>query len=236
MTEAKWLAATDPRPMLEFLRSKTSGRKLRLFAAAACRLSVQLNLWPDGERALDVAERFADGAANGHELAVAQTRVWLDTSHFGSSALAQATYYDPEGAALSAALVLADDAGRRAVADALAAAPNCDPDVRVPDAAQAAAFAMLAELLREVIGNPFAALLIAPAWLAWQGGALRKLAQAVYNQRRLPSGELDLFRLRVLADALEDAGCADAELLGHLRGPGPHVRGCWAVDLVLGKG
>jgi hypothetical protein len=37
------------------------------------------------------------------------------------------------------------------------------------------------------------------------------------------------------ADALEDAGCTDADLLGHLHGPWPHVRGCWAVDLVLGK-
>jgi hypothetical protein len=42
-------------------------------------------------------------------------------------------------------------------------------------------------------------------------------------------------RIPLLADALEDAGCTDAELLGHLRGPGPHVRGCWAVDVVLGK-
>ncbi len=235
MTEAKWLAATDPRPMLEFLRSKTSGRKLRLFAAAACRLLARPILLPDGERAVDVAERFADGAANAHELAVAQRRVRLDTSHFGRFALVQATHYDAQDAALSAALELADDAGRRAVADALAAAPNCDPDVRVPDAAQAVAFALLAGLLREVIGNPFAALLIAPAWLAWQGGDMRKLALAVYNQRHLPSGELDLFRLRVLADALEDAGCADAELLLHLRGPGPHVRGCWALDLILSR-
>ncbi len=39
----------------------------------------------------------------------------------------------------------------------------------------------------------------------------------------------------VLADALEDAGCADADILAHCRGHGPHVRGCWVVDLVLGK-
>jgi len=42
--------------------------------------------------------------------------------------------------------------------------------------------------------------------------------------------------LPVLADALEEAGCTDADLLGHLRGPGPHVRGCWVLDLLLGKG
>jgi hypothetical protein len=63
-----------------------------------------------------------------------------------------------------------------------------------------------------------------------------KLARAAYEERRLPSGELDLARLAVLADALEDAGCADAELLGHLRGTGPHVRGCHVLDAILGKG
>jgi hypothetical protein len=56
-----------------------------------------------------------------------------------------------------------------------------------------------------------------------------------YEERQLPEGTLDSARLAVLADTLEDAGCTHAELLGHLRGPGPHVRGCWAVDLVMGK-
>jgi hypothetical protein len=61
------------------------------------------------------------------------------------------------------------------------------------------------------------------------------LAEAAYAERTLPPGTLDPARLALLADALEDAGCTDGELLGHLRGPGPHVRGCWALDLVLGK-
>jgi hypothetical protein len=61
------------------------------------------------------------------------------------------------------------------------------------------------------------------------------LARAAYWYRLLPSGHLDPARLAVLADDLEDAGCTDPDLLGHLRGPGPHVRGCWAVDLLLGK-
>ncbi len=67
------------------------------------------------------------------------------------------------------------------------------------------------------------------AWLAWNGGTVRTLARAIFAG--------DAFdRLPTLADALEDAGCADAELIEHLRGPGPHVRGCWAVNLLLGKG
>ena len=61
------------------------------------------------------------------------------------------------------------------------------------------------------------------------------MAQAIYDERELPSGHLDAARLAVLADMLEEAGCTDPELLGHLRGPGPHVLGCWALDAVLGK-
>jgi hypothetical protein len=84
-------------------------------------------------------------------------------------------------------------------------------------------------LLRDLIGNPFRPVpTIDPAWLAWNGGAVRKMAQAIYDGRRFAD-------LPVLADALEDAGCADAAILGHCRGPGVHVRGCWVVDLLLGK-
>jgi hypothetical protein len=66
--------------------------------------------------------------------------------------------------------------------------------------------------------------------------AVVKLAQATYDNCLLPSGLLDSTRLGVLADALEEAGCDNPDILSHLRGPGPHTRGCWVVDLVLGKG
>ena len=61
------------------------------------------------------------------------------------------------------------------------------------------------------------------------------LARSAYDDRALRRGELQADRLAVLADALEDAGCTEQDVLGHLRGPGPHVRGCWALDLILGK-
>jgi hypothetical protein len=61
------------------------------------------------------------------------------------------------------------------------------------------------------------------------------LAQSAYDYRIMPSGELDPARLAVLSDALEEAGCDDADILNHLRAAGPHVRGCWALDLLLGK-
>jgi hypothetical protein len=86
-------------------------------------------------------------------------------------------------------------------------------------------------LLREVFGPPFRPVPVAPAW---QTRIVVQLAQAAYDERQLPSGHLDPARLAVLADALEAAG-ATGEIVAHLWGPGPHVRGCWAVDLTLGK-
>jgi hypothetical protein len=67
-----------------------------------------------------------------------------------------------------------------------------------------------------------------PAWLVWNGGGVLGLAREVRRKKAF-----DL--LPVLADALEDAGCTDAALLGRLRGGGPHKRGCWVIDLLLGK-
>ncbi|MBN9521356.1 hypothetical protein J0H58_23015 [bacterium] len=64
---------------------------------------------------------------------------------------------------------------------------------------------------------------------SWRTEAAVALARGMYESR-------DFAPMPVLADALDDAGCADADILAHCRGPGPHVRGCWVVDLVLGKG
>jgi hypothetical protein len=89
--------------------------------------------------------------------------------------------------------------------------------------------------LRCIFGNPFRPVCISPVVVAWNDAAVARLAQAAYEKRNLPEGTLDNGLLAVLADALEEAGCTDADILGHLRGPGPHVRGCWPVDLCLGK-
>ncbi len=74
---------------------------------------------------------------------------------------------------------------------------------------------------------------MASSLLEWNGGLVPRLAEIAYQERLLPSGHLDPARLAVLSDALEEAGCTDAEILSHLRSRGPHVRGCWALDLVL---
>jgi hypothetical protein len=88
--------------------------------------------------------------------------------------------------------------------------------------------AAVCELIRELFGNPFRPVTVEPAWLRWRDGLVEHMARDIDDGRRY--GDLP-----ILADALEDAGCADADLLAHLRGPGPHLRGCWALDLLLGK-
>jgi hypothetical protein len=85
-----------------------------------------------------------------------------------------------------------------------------------------------AQLLREVFGNPFHPVTVDRACLAWNGGAVVKVAEVIYEERRF--GDLS-----ILADALEDAGCTEPDILAHCRSSGPHVRGCWAVDRLLGK-
>jgi hypothetical protein len=86
----------------------------------------------------------------------------------------------------------------------------------------------LCGVIREVLGNPFHPVAVDPAWLTHGDGAVRKVALTVYAESAFD-------QLPVLADALEDAGCADGVLLSHLRSPVPHARGCWALDALLGK-
>ncbi len=80
-------------------------------------------------------------------------------------------------------------------------------------------------LLRDVFGNPFRPVMLRSSWLT---STVKDLSAAIYGDRAFD-------RLPLLADALEDADCTNADILAHCRGPGPHVRGCWVVDLLLGK-
>jgi len=80
----------------------------------------------------------------------------------------------------------------------------------------------------EIFGNPFLPVTVEPSWLAWNGGTITKLAQAINSERTFD-------RLPILADALEDAGCTNHNILQHCRQSGKHGNGCWVVDLILCK-
>ncbi len=239
MTETEWDACADPTSMLRFLRGRASDRKLRLFAAACCR-----PLWPlltDGRsrRAVEVAERYADEQATEEDLrfaAVGAEDVADDLAASSATAGQQA-----EASAAFAALNVAASAERAAdycAANAGSAIYHAATADGAPSAAQNrnAERAAQSRLLLEIFGNPFRVPpRIDPAWLKWNSSTVKKLAEAAYEHRSLPEGTLDQARLAVLADALEEAGCADSDILSHCRGPVPHVRGCWCVDLILGK-
>jgi hypothetical protein len=231
VTEHEWDGCTDPEKMLEFLRAsgRASDRKVRLFAVACCREIWQVLGDGRSRRAVEVAEASAEGLVGEAELHTAWTaaREVSDTS--------QAEVWQRMAARAAAATVSGPGWGA-----ASAAANEASRAGALAGSGRATAFQEgrrhLGTLLRDVFGPlPFRPVAVDPAWLAWHGGAAGKLAQAVYDERELPSGHLDAARLAVLADMLEEAGCSDPNLLGHLRGPGPHVRGCWAVDLLTGR-
>jgi hypothetical protein len=215
MTEPEWLECPSPAQMLEFLRHEAycrrrpqpSRRKLRLFACACCRRA-----WPslgdDGRRAVEVAERYADRRATRAELALAL-----------------------------AAVKAGARTGNAGLAAARAASLRGSPDEAAPQAALAgdvrrwgAECAAQAGLVRDVFGNPFRpAPALPPAWASWGGGAIPELARTIYESRAFE-------RLPALADDLEEAGCANAAVLNHCRqAAAEHVRGCWVLDLLLGK-
>jgi hypothetical protein len=218
MTESEWLACTDPSAILSFLvdSDNANERKFRLFACACVR-----RLWhrfSDGERrAVEVSERYADGLANGLE---------LDAAGGDNALLRQGREADPDWnwrAVLAAIRIAADVLNCKGSGD--------ERGVRVRE--QTTQAGLLRDCFGTVAFRPLPA--IQSVWLAWNDGFIPRFAEAAYEERCLPEGTLDPTRLAVLADALEDAGCTDAAILDHLRGPGPHVRGCWALDLVLGK-
>ena len=155
-------------------------------------------------------------------------RVWHLFTDERSHAAVEATERHADGTASREEMEAAWDAAEAAGAGGL------DSHLPVYAALRGAdEIAAKCHLLRDIFGPlPFRPVQPDPAW---QTPQVVVLAQAAYEEREMPHGTLDPTRLAVLADALEDTGCDQADLLAHLRGPGLHVRGCWVVDLILGK-
>lgn len=220
MTEAEWLACEDPMPMLEFLHGKGSDRKLRLFACACVR-----RIWPllhdaRSKASVEVAERFADGQATEDERLAA-----CDAAERAFLAIAPSEndidYWTAATAAQTPNYALGFFAAEGASRDVLSAIGNSP---KWPSSARDELRVHVA-LVRDISGNPFRPAAFVPEW---RTKTVIALAQAMYDSR-------DFSAMPILADALQDVGCDNADILNHCRGLGPHVRGCSVVDLVLGR-
>ena len=231
VTEAEWLVCTDPAAMLNYLRDWASDRKLRLFAVACCRRFWRKLQDKRSKQAVAVSECYADGMADKKELASARSgAVAANNDAVGWDAVTRTRQKDWDAPTFIAWCTAREMIGAAAT-ELMRAYWHLGWQKRDPANDQA----RQTKLLHDIFGNLFRPVTIPPAVLAWHDSTVVRLAQAAYDDRHLPSGTLDNGRLAVLADALEEAGCTDTEILGHLRGPGPHVRGCWPVDLCLGK-
>jgi hypothetical protein len=218
MTESEWNHCTDSFGMLRFLtgKSKASDRKLRLFACACARDLLAHN--PEVHCTDDL------GGKEGFEAAILRAEAATDGKGPPLPPYSFTTIWVEHPSAKRAANVVF----------------GADPDIglllRKPAEAAQDFLVEPGLWLRDIFGSlPFREVHIDPRWLAWNDGTVRRLATDIYEDRALPQGTLDSARLAVLADALEESGCSDEEILGRLRGPGPHVRGCFALDMLLGK-
>jgi hypothetical protein len=213
MTESEWLACADPTHMLEYLRGTSSDRKLRLLACACYRRLWHVLTDLYGRWLVERTEQWADDQIDPEDLLTlqAEERLLMLALDFEGSAPMAAVFAILESAA---------DAAAQSVAWTTRGASDQLGGSEPAESASA--------LVRDIFGNPFHPCHANPGWRRWQDGAVVHRAQVIYDERRFQD-------LPFLADALEEAGCIDPDILGHCRRPGEHVRGCWVVDLILGK-
>jgi hypothetical protein len=236
MTEQEWLECTDPQKMLDYLhehgatKPKSGQRRFRLFACACCRYVWHL-LPEAAKEAVSAAEAYADGKINNTQRKAAFAKL---------QAIYQAVTFadrpDPLEQATTGMAVWAVHAPHLHQIASQTAKQACVVAERELSGGRLVPFGEAsqnvqryqASMLRDIFGNPFRPVFIDPAWLTWHDSLIVSMAQKMYESR-------DFADMPVLADALEEAGCTDQDILGYCRSGGEHVCGCWVVDLVLGK-
>jgi hypothetical protein len=229
MEETLWmeaLAASDPSLLLEYLQTEASERKRRLFAAGCCRrvfrfIPLECKRWKGDPaeyfQAVEKVEKYADGLATQNDL-----RNTGRSGDFACDAVLVAAARDEWADALTTVSTWVS----------AAVVPPKEPYLIPWDAntgsigpSQFAEQAAHCDLIRCIFGNPFRPVAFDSRWRSETAVAL---SSAIYSERAFD-------RLPILADALEEAGCDHPDILTHCREPGPHARGCWVVDGVLGK-
>jgi hypothetical protein len=242
MTEAEWLAATDPTPMLDFLRGKVSDRKSLLFDVARCRVLWHLLTDERNREVVVTLERLVDGPESldglGENVAfrnarrgarAARVELWQAAKAKMEEARGEVSRSVREAYTIAAAAEVADFAGfvgnMNYWIDLYQGGVYEEQSTRLRRDVAEEVCSGRSDLIRDIFGNPFRPVSVDPAWLT---STVVALASGIYAERAFN-------RLPILADALQDAGCDNEDVLHHCRGTAPHVRGCWVVDLVLGK-
>jgi hypothetical protein len=206
----------------------------------------------ENRQAVVVVENFADGAASEVDLSEAMMAAFQSSSHltnrapspFGQSDLFgfrrdySVNPATPQAFAAGASLALSQIATRLPPNQSEVIAARCvagsvaysgitkgERSQKAWHKFEAEEFRYQAAILRDIMGGVFRPVAIDPRWLT---STVTSLAAGIYAERAFD-------RMPILADALEDAGCDNSDVLTHCRGDGPHVRGCWVVDLLLGK-
>jgi hypothetical protein len=216
MTEAEWLACGDPESLRRHVCARASERKLRLFAADCFRNVMRLLPDPRQHQAIATLDELAEGTADPtarRQAAGLSRRAFAEfPSRFGQPSPIPVD--DPHFVGLMLYReFMSSSLAHHATRVSAGLADGADERER-----QIFVF-------RDIFGNPFRPVAFDPAW---RTDTAMSLAQTMYESR-------DFSAMPILADAFQDAGCTNDDVLNHCRGPGPHVRGCWIVDLVLGK-
>jgi len=227
MREEEWLDypnpekhCADPEAMLNCFRDTPSERKLRLLAFASCSLVYDRLRYSQSRKAIEVLGRYAEGMASSEDLATAAEGAWAAAGTWGSGPLFphfeddERTFLEESSLHEAIAWVVTGADHTRSILDNVTNAlvrMNTDWES--------------CRHIRCIFGNPFRTMSIDPRWLS---STVTALAEGIYQERAFD-------RMPILADALEEAGCDNKDILNHCRELDEHVRGCWVVDLLTGR-
>lgn len=231
MNEIDWLAGADPLAMLDFLGPRATDRKLRLFACACVRRFWSDLRYPIPREAVALAERLAEGMATPAEVEAMRPQAELSA---GNAPEFEQFAYNAAAATLAEQALDAARTAREGIRQhvvriiAIEMIYGEDEAWAVAQASERESRRQVA-LLNELFGNPFRPVVVEPHWLAWNNGVVVSMAHEIEEAQRF-------VELPYVADALMDAGCGDETLLRHLRQTEGHLRGCWALDALLGRG
>jgi hypothetical protein len=212
MTESEWMNCPDTEAMHDWLGDGLGLRKLILYGCGCWRHAWGHRAGTEGLKIVQDIESFADG------------NVGLKRLRKVMPALRQA-WYGPRDPGVSERDMHRDSTLEAAGLAESLLGPWWRSGIRSQTRQFLPSGAVRAALLREVVGNPFRKRTLTESWLT---SAVRVMAEVIYAEQAFRDAP-------ILADALEDAGCDDADILTHLRGPGHHTRGCWALDRILEK-